>query len=408
MVIIKPFKGIRPKKGLEKKIASLPYDVLDTEEAKKIAKGNKYSYLHISKPEIDFQWINPYSNEVYQKGKENFEKFIKEGYLIQDKEEHLYIYKQKMGKHEQIGLVACVSCEEYDNNIIKKHELTRKDKEDDRTRHIEVLKANDEPVFLTYKAKKEIDKIIAKIIKEKEEYKFISNDKIKHTFWVIKDKKIINSLIKEFEKINYLYISDGHHRIASASRVRKIFKEKNPNHNGKEEYNYFLAVIFPHNQLKILPYNRVVKDLNGLSEKEFLEKVKEEFEIIGKAKSPKKSKQFSMYLNKKWYLLKPKQYNKDELIESLDVSILQNKLLNKVLGIKNPREDKRINFVGGIKGIKELEKKVNSKEFAVAFSLYPISIEEIIKIADSGKIMPPKSTWFEPKLRSGLFVHSLD
>lgn len=408
MVIIKPFKALRPKKGLEKKIASLPYDVLNTEEAKKIAKGNKYSYLHISKPEIDFpEGINLYSNEVYEKAKENFEKFINKGYLVQDKEEYLYIYKQKMGSHEQIGLVCCVSVDEYDKNIIKRHELTRKDKEEDRTRHIEVLNANDEPVFLTYKAKKEIDKIIFKVIKRKFEYKFKSNDKIEHTFWVIKDRKIINSLIKEFEKIKYLYIADGHHRSASASRVQKIFKE-NSSYNGKEEYNYFLAVIFPDDQLKILPYNRVIKDLNGLSEKEFLEKVKKEFEIIGNEKVPKKSKTFSMYLNKKWYLLRVKEYDKKDVIESLDVSILQNKLLNKILGIKDPREDKRINFIGGIKGIKELEKKVNSKEYAVAFSLYPISIKEIIKIANSKKTMPPKSTWFEPKLRSGLFVHLLE
>lgn len=413
MSVIKPFKGIRPKKEYAQQVASPPYDVLNSEEARAMAKENPYSFLHVNKPEIDLPpQTNLYDEKVYQKGAENFKKLQDDGILISDEKPFLYIYRQIMGDHEQYGLVAAASVDEYDQNIIKKHELTRTDKENDRVKHILSLGAQVGPVFLTYKAQPAIDKIVEDIVKNEAEYDFTSDDGIRHTFWVVADDAVIKELQDQFAAIDYLYVADGHHRSAAASRVQKEFMKNNPNHTGEEEYNYFLTVIFPHDQMNILDYNRVVKDLNSLSEQEFMDTIAKKFEISensGAEIKPQKAHEFSMYLNKKWYTLTAKDeiINPDDPVGRLDVSILQENLLAPILGIGDPRTDKRIDFVGGIRGMKELERRVDSGEMQIAFALFPTSIEELMAIADAGLIMPPKSTWFEPKLRSGLISHSL-
>jgi uncharacterized protein (DUF1015 family) len=413
MSIIKPFKGIRPKKEFAQQLASPPYDVLNSKEARAMAEGNPYSFLHVNKPEIDLpEGTDLYDESVYRKGAENFKKLQEEGILIRDQKENLYIYRQIMDSHSQYGLVAAASVDEYDRNIIKKHELTRTDKENDRVKHILSLGAQVGPVFLTYKAQASIDAVIEDITKSEPEYDFTSDDGIQHTFWIVSDDEIIKSLREKFAAIDYLYVADGHHRSAAASRVQKELMKKNSSHSGDEEYNYFLTVIFPHNQMNILDYNRVVKDLNGLSEKEFMDTLSQKFsvsELKGDDPKPQKAHDFSMYLDKKWYTLRAKEAIIDESdpVGRLDVSILQENLLAPVLGIGDPRTDKRIDFVGGIRGMKELEQRVDSGEMKIAFALYPTSIEELMAIADAGLIMPPKSTWFEPKLRSGLISHSL-
>ncbi len=414
MAIVKPFRGLRPRPDLADKVAAPPYDVLDSNEARQMAKGNPISFLHVNKPEIDLDpKIDLYDPRVYQKGAENLKKFITDGIMFQDKKPMFYVYRQIMGDHQQTGLVACASIDEYERDLIKKHELTRPDKEDDRVNHINTVNAQVGPVFLTYKAQKPIDQLIEKITATEPEYDFISPDKVRHILWLVEDAQLIRKIIDLFATIDYLYVADGHHRSAAAQRVRDIRRRANPQHKGTEEYNYFLSVIFPHDQMMILDYNRVVKDLHGLSTDEFLEKVKTKFEVelIGKEPyKPKKHKEFGMYLDGKWYRLtaKPKSYNEKDPVKRLDVSILQDNLLEPILGIGDPRKDKRIDFVGGIRGLKELEKRVKSGDWKVAFALYPTSIEELMTIADSGKIMPPKSTWFEPKLKSGLVVHLLD
>lgn len=411
---IKRFKGIRPKLGLEKKIASFPYDVLNSKEAEKLAENNKYSFLHVVKSEIDLpKNTDPYDLKVYEKASDNLEKMINNNWLIQDEKECLYIYKQKMGEHEQYGLVTVSNVNDYLNKKIKIHELTRELKEKDRINHVKYTNANTGPVFLTYKANEAIDKIVADVAKTKPEYDFISEDKIQHTFWKIDDHNTTNQLIKLFEKMNYTYVADGHHRTKSAAMVSELLAEENENHTGKEEYNWFLTVLFPHNQLKILDYNRVVKDLNGLSESEFINSIKSNFKINGpisiKEAKPNSPYTFGMYLNGKWYKLiaKPDSFNKDDVVKNLDISILSDNLLTPILNIGDPRKDERIDFIGGIRGLKELERNVNSGEMKVAFALYPTSIEQLMSIADAEKLMPPKSTWFEPKLRSGLIIHSL-
>ncbi len=412
MATVKPFKGLRPQKELVEKVASPPYDVLSSEEARELAKDNPYSFLHIVKPEIDLpRDIDIYDERVYKKGAENLKKFIEEKILLQDESDFFYIYRQKMGDIVQTGLVCCASVDDYDNDVIKKHEQTRADKEEDRTKHVYTLNANTGPVFLTYRASKNIDSLIEEGKEENPEYHFTSEDGVEHTFWVVKNRELIGEIVEKFKNISTLYVADGHHRSASASRVRKLKMAENKNHTGKEEYNYFLVVIFPHNQLHIMDYNRVVKDLNGLSKEEFLEKIKEKFTLKeSEVKKPDKKHKFGMYLDGKWYMLEAREgtFDESDPVKSLDVSILQENLLYPILGIENPRKDKRINFVGGIRGTEELEKLVNSREYKVAFSMYPTSIEELMKIADEGKFMPPKSTWFEPKLRSGLVVHLLD
>ncbi len=411
---IKPFCGLRPTKEMAEKVASPPYDVVNSNEAREMAKGNPYTFLHINKPEIDLPAeTNIYDKTVYDKGAENLNKLINDGILFHDDKPCFYLYKQVMGSHEQIGLVAGASVEEYDNDLIKKHELTRVEKENDRVNHVLSLKAQTGPVFLTYKAQDSIDELVNKMVQAEPDYNFTSDDGIKHIFWVISENNHISQLRDAFAKIDYLYVADGHHRSAAASRACKNLKEKNPNHSGNEEYNFFLTVIFPHNQMYIMDYNRVVKDLNGLSLSEYLDKISENFEVIEHSKSesykPNVKHEFGMYVDGTWYKLIAKNgtWNDNSPTEKLDVSILFNNLLEPVLAIGNPRTDKRIDFVGGMRGMDELEKRVNSGEMSVAFSLYPTSIVDLMSIADAGKTMPPKSTWFEPKLRSGLIIHQI-
>ena len=414
MAIIKPFKGLRPPKEYAKEVASRPYDVLNSEEAR--LEATEKSLFHITKSEIDFPpGIDEHDEKVYNKAVENFNLWQQKGWLIQDKKECYYIYAQTMNGRTQYGLAAAAHVDDYFNGIIKKHELTRTEKEEDRMKHVLINNANLEPVFFAYPANAEIDKIVKDTVTSKPaEYDFTAADGFGHHFWVIDDDKIINRITEIFAtQIPFTYVADGHHRTAAAARVGKHYRDKNPKHTGKEEYNYFLAVHFPDNQLQIIDYNRVVKDLNGLSVSQFLEKLNENFDFKLNGKEiPKPSKlhEFSMFLEGHWYsfVAKPGTYNDNDPIGVLDVTILSNLVLDKILGIKDLRTDKRIDFVGGIRGLEELEKRVNSGEMRVAFALYPVSMKQLIDIADTGNIMPPKTTWFEPKLRSGLVIHKLD
>jgi uncharacterized protein (DUF1015 family) len=416
MAVIKPFRGLRPPRALAKDLACLPYDVMNTAEARKMAEGKECSLLHISRSEIDLPAdIDTHSDLVYKKSVDNFGKWQKNSWLVQDKKPHFYIYAQTMKGRTQYGIVGCASVDDYIKGIIKKHELTRTDKEQDRMVHVRVNNANIEPVFFTYPAVKEIDDIVSNIVsKETPEYDFIAEDGFGHHFWVIKNKKT-NLLIEKLfaEKVPFTYIADGHHRTAAAALVGKEKRENNPSHKGTEEYNYFMAVHFPSDQLKIIDYNRTIKDLNGLSPKEFLKRLECGFVIAEKGTKtykPKKLHNFSMYLEGKWYSLtaKPGTYDDNDPIGVLDVTILTNQILSPVLDIQDLRRSKRIDYVGGIRGLDELGKRVDSGEMKVAFALYPVSMDQLITIADSGNIMPPKSTWFEPKLRSGLVIHLLD
>ncbi len=414
MAVLRKFRAIRPKKGLEAKIASYPYDVINSDEARDIAKGNKYSFLHINKPEIDLpKGTDLYSEKVYQKAKENFQMFMKEGWFIQDKKEHLYIYRQTMDGREQYGIVGCCSAEDYYADVIKKHEHTRKAKEEDRIKHVFTTNINAGPIFLTYKAKKSINGIVSGIVKEKPLYDFVAADGIGHTVWVIEDENAADKIIAEIGRTKALYVADGHHRAASGAMVARRRRAENKKHTGKEEYNFFLSVLFPDNELKIFDYNRVLKSLNGHTEKELFSSLEVLFKItkIGKDEyRPKKKGEIGMYYKKNWYRLAVKAGIRDnsDPVKSLDISILQDKVLDPFFGIKDPRTSDDIDFVGGIRGLGELEKLVNSGKFKVAFAMYPTSVKELMKIADTGKVMPPKSTWFEPKLRSGLLVHALD
>lgn len=411
--MIKPFKGIRPPKELAKEVASRPYDVLNSEEAK--AEAGEKSLLHIIKPEIDFTPIaDEHSQQAYDEAVENFKKWKERGWLKQDPEEHYYIYAQTMDGRTQYGLVACCHFEDYVNGKIKKHELTRTEKEQDRMIHVRNQNANLEPVFFAYPAVAEMDKIVKDIVESKKpEYDFVAEDGFGHTFWVIDNPETNKRITEIFAKIPALYVADGHHRTAAAALVGQEKKQQNPHHTGKEEYNYFLAVIFPDEQLKIIDYNRVVKDLNGLSSAELLKKLEETFVVEKKGAeiyTPNKLHNFSMYLDGTWYSLtaKPGTYNDSDPIGVLDVTILSNLVLDKILDIKDLRTSKRIDFVGGIRGLGELKRRVDSGEMKVAFALYPVSMKQLIDIADTGNIMPPKTTWFEPKLRSGLVIHSLE
>jgi uncharacterized protein (DUF1015 family) len=413
MVKIKSFKGIRPPKELVKEIAARPYDVLNSAEAQKEA-GEK-SLLHITKPEIDFNpIIDEHSKEAYDKAVENFRKWKEKGWLVQDKKENYYIYAQTMEGRTQYGLVACCHYEDYMEGRIKKHELTRPDKEEDRMIHIRLQNANIEPVFFAYPAQQEMDEIVNGVVRScKPEYDFVAADGFGHKFWVVDNDETIRRITGIFDRIPALYVADGHHRTAAAARVALEKKNANPNHRGDEEYNYFMAVIFPDNQLKIIDYNRVVKDLNGLTSEEFIQKIRKGFDIVEvgtQTYKPQKLHNFSMYLDGKWYSLtaKPGTYNDNDPIGVLDVTILSNLILDQVLDIKDLRTSKRIDFVGGIRGLAELKRRVDSGEMKVAFALYPVSMKQLITIADTGNIMPPKTTWFEPKLRSGLVIHSLD
>jgi len=413
MSIIKPFKGIRPPKEFVKEVASRPYDVLNSEEAR--AEATEKSLLHITKPEIDFaSGTDEHTQAVYDKAVENFKKWQKNGWLVPEKKEMYYVYAQTMNGRTQYGLVACANVDDYMNGIIKKHELTRKDKEEDRMKHVRINNANIEPVFFSYPAVAEVDEIVNKIIKNPPMYDFVTSEGFGHHFWLIDDDATIKRITEIFAtKVPYLYVADGHHRTAAAALVGNEKKQKNPNHTGKEEYNYFLAVIFPDNQLKIIDYNRVIKDLNGLTSAQLVEKLKVNFDVTDKGTDiykPAKLHEFSMYIDGKWYSLnaKPGTYNDNDPIGALDVTILSNLILDQVLGIKDLRTDKRIDFVGGIRGLGELKKRVDSGEMKVAFALYAVSMKQLITIADTGNIMPPKTTWFEPKLRSGLVIHSLE
>ena len=414
MPVIKPLKAFRPEPELVTKVASPPYDVLNSEEARQLVKDNPYSFLHVNKAEIDLDSsVDHYDQKVYEKASENLNKLIKGRVYLQDEEEKIYIYRQIMKGRAQTGLVVCVSIDDYLNGKIKKHENTREDKEKDRVNHINFTNANTGPVFLTYKAKDEIKQIVNNWTKEEKPlYDFTSEDEITHTCWVIDDKSIIQQLIKSFAAVDYLYIADGHHRAAAATKVGLKRREQLKDYTGKEEFNYFLSVLFPHDELHIMDYNRVVADLAGNSEEEFIRKISEKFtvekNIGGRPYRPKARHTFGMYLDNRWYKLTAKSgtFDEDDAVESLDVSILQNNLLTPILGIKDPRTDQRIEFVGGIRGLEELEKRVKAG-MKVAFSLYPTSIEELMKVADAEKLMPPKSTWFEPKLRSGIFIHKL-
>ena len=408
MAAIKEFKGLRPKQELVTSIAELPYDVVSSQEARAIASGNQYSFYHVSKPEIDLpENVNLYDDSVYATGRKNFDRFISQGILKQDESPRLYLYTQVMHGRQQHGLVACVSVDDYLNNTIKKHELTREDKERDRTRHIETLNAQSGPVFLFYKEDRFRKVLYEEALRIDPAYDFTAADNIRHILRVIDNPNLIEAFRKAFAK-DILYIADGHHRAASGARVGVSRRNENPGHTGSEEYNWFLAVIFPHDQLQILAYNKVVKNLNGLSKEAYLAKIAEQFTVQqAGVKVPAAIHQFSMYFDRQWYVLTPKFSIPADPIESLDVQILQNRLLEPVLGIKDPRTDKRIDFIGGIRGTQELEKLVDSGDCQVAFSMYPTTIEQLISVADAGKIMPPKSTWFEPKLRSGLVVHLL-
>ena len=414
MVVVRPFKGLRPPKEIVKKLASRPYDVMNSEEAREEAKGNEYSLLHVTKAEIDLPaWTDEHSQAVYDKVVENFKAFQDKGWLVQDSEPRIYIYGQTMGERTQYGFVACTSIDDYFNGTIKKHELTRKEKEDDRMVHVNITDANVEPVFFAYPAQAELDGIIENIVKNQEpEYDFVADDGFWHHFWVIEDSDLIKKIQELFDKVPALYVADGHHRTAAAARVWLERRKEHPDYTWDEEFNYFMAVIFPDNQLKIMDYNRVVKDLNGLSSEELLSKLEKNFVVEEKWADeyrPNALHNFSMYLDGKWYSLTAKAWTFDDSdpIGVLDVTILSNLVLDELLGIKDLRTDKRIDFVWGLRGLWELKRRVDNWEMKVAFALYPVSMKQLIDIADTGNIMPPKTTWFEPKLRSWLVIHKL-
>lgn len=412
MVKIKPFKGIRPARELVAEVASRPYDVLSSSEAQ--TEAGEKSLLHIIKPEIDFTpIIDEHSTEAYDRAVENFKKWQANQWLVQDDAEHYYVYAQTMGDRTQYGLAVCCHTEDYLSGTIKKHELTRKDKEEDRMIHVRIQNANVEPVFFSYPAVKEVDEIVARVITAPAEYDFVAADGFGHHFWVIRDEAVNRRITEIFAQVPALYVADGHHRTAAAALVGQEKKAANPNHTGNEEYNYFLSVIFPDNQLEIIDYNRVVKDLNGLTKEQLIEALSVDFTVEEKGQAiytPASLHNFAMYIDSQWYSLtaRPGTYNDSDPIGVLDVTILSNLVLDKILGIKDLRTDKRIDFVGGIRGLGELERRVDSGEMAVAFALYAVSMQQLIDIADSGNIMPPKTTWFEPKLRSGIVIHSLE
>ena len=408
MAIIRPFRALRPQADRAQMVASVPYDVVNSDEARALADGNPLSFLHVSRPEIDLPPdTDIHSDVVYRKAVENFEKLIAEAPLEKEMEPSLYLYRLIMGDHEQIGVVAVASIDEYDNGAIRKHERTRRDKEDDRTRHMLMLKAQTGPVFLTYRARPEIDEQVAAAISAEPLFDLTARDGVRHTIWRLTETE---SLVKSFASVPLLYIADGHHRAASASRARAELKQQSFAHTGDEDYNYFLTVIFPDSQVQILAYNRTVHDLNGMTRAEFLDELGSQFTISENASpEPPKRGHWSMYLGGKWYglQLSPAATLPTGTVAMLDVSILQDRLLDPILGIKDIRTDKRVDFIGGLRGTKELERLVDEGKAAVAFSLFPTTVEELLMVSDANEIMPPKSTWFEPKLRDGLLIHTI-
>lgn len=412
MAQVRPFKAIRPEKVYAKEVISLPYDVMNRKEACEMAKEKPHSFLHICRSEIDLPDEDAYSKKVYEKAKDNIEKYLEQGVFIREEKPMFYIYGQEMEGRRQTGIVATVAVDDYLNNVIKKHEFTRVEKEIDRINHFDVCNANTEPVFLTYRQDKRILAIIEAWTKNHEaEYDFTSQDGIGHSLWPIDDESVISTISSLFDQVPSLYIADGHHRSASAVKVGMRRREETPSYTGEEEFNFFMAVLFPDEDLKIFDYNRVISDLNGLSKDEFFLKLSEAFEVELAEKSPYKPEgknYFAMFFEDQWYRLKAKDHiiDKEDVIKSLDVSILQDKLLKPILGIEDPRTDKRIDFIGGIRGLGELERRTRA-DMKVAFALYPVTIEDLLKVSDEGMVMPPKSTWFEPKLGSGLFLHEL-
>lgn len=410
MAVVKPFSAFRPRKDIVSEVAALPYDVYNRAEAKEVVAANPRSFLRIDRAETAFDdSVDTYASCVYEKAKELLDGMIKDGEYIKETKDIYYIYELIMDGRSQTGIVACASIDDYVNGVIKKHENTREEKEIDRITHVDTCNAQTGPIFLAYRAKEEIDRLVLEKKKQKPEYAFVSEDGISHNVWLVDSDEDIFTIKKSFENMSELYIADGHHRAASAVKVGLKRRNENPSHQGDEEYNFFLSVLFPDNQLKILPYNRVVRDYNGYSKEELLEKISEHFvvEQVNSSCAPEEKGTFGMYLDGNWYkLIANDDIRTSDPVEGLDVSILQNNLLQPILGINDPRTDKRIDFVGGIRGLSELEKRANT-DMKIAFSMYPTSIKELFDVADAGMLMPPKSTWFEPKLRSGIFIHKL-
>ncbi|HPZ18582.1 MAG TPA: DUF1015 family protein [Fervidobacterium sp.] len=409
-MIVRPFRALRPRRDMVSLITAKPYDVVTEEMARAVAQKNPYTFYKVSRPEINFDYpADTHDPEVLKTGRAHLEWLMNNGYTFIEEKPAFFIYRQYWKDHVQTGVFATFSVDEYIENKIKKHELTRKDKEDERALHVKVVRAHTGPVFLMYKSQPDVDEVIMRNAKGEPEYDFVDESGVRHVVWVVSDEKEVEAIVQAFKKVDAFYIADGHHRAAAAVRAAIDFRNENPNYTGNEEYNYFLAALFPHNQLKILDYNRVVRDLNNNSEGEFLKKVSEKFNVekVNAIYKPEQKHAIGMYLSGTWYRLEPKSgtYESDDVIASLDVSILQNNILAPILGIENPRIDKRIDFVGGILGIEELIRLVDSGDFKVAFAMYPTLISDLIKVADEGKIMPPKSTWFEPKLKSGIVVH---
>jgi uncharacterized protein (DUF1015 family) len=408
VAVIRPFSGLRPETDRASAVACVPYDVVNTDEARALAATNPFSFLHVSRPEIDMpEGTDPYSDPVYRKALDNFEKLIRDCPLVTEEVPSLYLYRLIMGDHEQIGVVACCSLDEYDEDLIRKHERTRRDKEDDRTRHMTVLRAQTGPVFLTYRASREIDTMVMETTMANAIFDFSAEDGVQHTVWRVPDPV---RFVHVFREVPFLYIADGHHRAASAARTRAELREQSFGHTGDEEYNFFLAVIFPDDQVQIQAYNRAIRDLNGLSTTDFRERLEKSFEVTADGNdTPQRRGQWAMYLDGRWYSLslRADAPRPDGVVESLDVSILQDRVLDPILGIKDVRTDKRIDFIGGIRGSEELKRLVDEGKAAVAFSLFPTTMDDLLRVSDAGEIMPPKSTWFEPKLRDGLLIHKI-